>query len=130
MISFIWGIKIFVFLIESTVNGYGLSHFPFLCFILMSNQQLLTKSLSSHVLKNVFLFQSLIFLIVFIFSSFLMLVSILIVQPCISSLYNLKYIFIKKYKIFKVLWHFVHALQNYPKLNNEHHTKPSNLYVC
>ena len=37
-------------------------------------------------------------------------------------------ILIKKGKFCKVLW--IHILQYYPKLNNGHHTKPSNLYVC
>ena len=39
-------------------------------------------------------------------------------------------IFIKKGKLLKVFRHFIHVLQYYPKLNNGHHTKPSNLYVC
>ena len=38
--------------------------------------------------------------------------------------------FIKKGKFLKVLWHFIHVLQYYPKLNNEHRPKPSNLHVC
>ena len=38
--------------------------------------------------------------------------------------------FIKKGMFLKVLWHFVHVLQYYPKLNNGHHTKPRDLYVC
>ena len=37
--------------------------------------------------------------------------------------------FIKKGKFLKVLWHFMHVLQYYPKFNNGHHTKPDNLYV-
>ena len=37
--------------------------------------------------------------------------------------------FIKKAKNLNVLWHFIHVLQYYPKFNNEHHTKPSNLFM-
>ena len=33
-------------------------------------------------------------------------------------------------KFLNILWHFIHLLQYYPKLNNGQHTKSSNLYVC
>ena len=37
---------------------------------------------------------------------------------------------IRKSKFLKILWRFIHISQNYPKLNNGHHTKLRNLYVC
>ena len=38
--------------------------------------------------------------------------------------------FIEKGEFLKVLGHFIHVLQYYQKLNDRHHTKPNNLYVC
>ena len=38
-------------------------------------------------------------------------------------------LFIKKGKFLKVLWHFVHVLQSYPKFNNGDHTKPSKVWI-
>ena len=43
--------------------------------------------------------------------------------------YSYGHVYLKG-KLLMILGHFIHVLQYYLILNNKHHTKPSNLYVC